>query len=182
MHMLQLKYRHYFCNDCKWYYMPAICRRLEREIFSMLNKSVNVFLIIWVYFIPGTFYVISTLCHSLHSQCSLRSPLADMVRNLRNRLDDLLICPDELMNCTDNLLIRPDGLIIGPDELINCPYRLMCLPHYERQAYCHSRWTVWESGTVKEEQVADVDCLTADCVLFTCVLYVAIAVLPLLVV
>ena len=51
----------------------------------------------------------------------LRSPRADMVRNLINRPDDLLIRPDRLINRPDDLLICPDDLLIRPDELLIRP-------------------------------------------------------------
>jgi len=90
--------------------------------------------------------IYTCVCRFTH----LRSPRADMVRNiinrpdglinrpdkLINRPDDLLICPndllispDRLINHSDNLLIRPDRLIIiHPDELINRPDDFLICP------------------------------------------------------
>ena len=90
--------------------------------------------------------IYTCICRFTH----LRSPRADMVRNiinrpdglinrpdkLINRPDDLLICPndllirpDRLINHSDNLLIRPDRLIIiHPDELINRPDDFLICP------------------------------------------------------
>ena len=57
------------------------------------------------------------------------------MRNLINRPEDLLICPDDLLIrpdrlliCPDELIDRPDSLLIRPDELINCPDRLINRP------------------------------------------------------
>jgi len=58
---------------------------------------------------------------------TLRSPQADMVRNVINRPDGLINCPDDLLIRPDNLLIRLDRLINRLDDLLIRPDGLLLI-------------------------------------------------------
>ena len=117
--------------------------RRVSHLFLSKYMTQRIYIPVWYFRSSPDIFVRCSIYTCVCRLTHLRSPRADMVRNIINRPDglinrpdnllicpnDLLIRPDRLINHSDNLLIRPDGLIIiHPDELINRPDDFLICP------------------------------------------------------